>query len=142
MSANATATARIADRVKSVPDAERGHRLRLRALYVLGLPPTSPSLSMASITTSCQPSIVLFRQSITSCGRLGLGKSREVKDDIPLEPVACEESAPQLSFVRRLSLGRHPKKYSPRKPSVQIRIIAVLCRTMPDWGYVLGRKTG
>ena len=36
MSANATATARIADRVKSVPDAERGHRLRLRALYVLG----------------------------------------------------------------------------------------------------------
>src|SRR5271165_4073708 len=35
MSANATATARIADRVKSVPDAERRHRLRLRALYVL-----------------------------------------------------------------------------------------------------------
>ena len=35
MSANATATARIADRVKAVPDAERGHRLRLRALYVL-----------------------------------------------------------------------------------------------------------
>jgi hypothetical protein len=35
MSANATATARIADRAKAVPDAERGHRLRLRALYVL-----------------------------------------------------------------------------------------------------------
>jgi len=35
MSANATATARIADRVKSVPDAERRHRLHLRALYVL-----------------------------------------------------------------------------------------------------------
>ena len=35
MSANATATARIADRVKSVPDAEKRHRLRLRALYVL-----------------------------------------------------------------------------------------------------------
>ncbi len=35
MSANATATAGIADRVKSVTDAEKGHRLRLRALYVL-----------------------------------------------------------------------------------------------------------
>jgi hypothetical protein len=35
MSANATATAGIAGRVKSLPDAERGHRLRLRALYVL-----------------------------------------------------------------------------------------------------------
>jgi hypothetical protein len=35
MSANATVTARIADRAKSVPDAERSHRLRLRALYVL-----------------------------------------------------------------------------------------------------------
>ena len=35
MSANATAAARITDRVKVVPDAERGHRLRLRALYVL-----------------------------------------------------------------------------------------------------------
>ncbi|MGC2476972.1 MAG: hypothetical protein WA485_21735 [Candidatus Sulfotelmatobacter sp.] len=35
MSANATAAARIADRVKSVPDAEKRHRLRLRALYIL-----------------------------------------------------------------------------------------------------------
>jgi hypothetical protein len=35
MSANVTATARIADRVKAVPDTERAHRLRLRALYVL-----------------------------------------------------------------------------------------------------------
>lgn len=35
MSANATATARVVSGTKSVPDAERGHRLRLRALYVL-----------------------------------------------------------------------------------------------------------
>lgn len=32
---SATATARIADNVKPVPDAERGHRLRLYALYAL-----------------------------------------------------------------------------------------------------------
>ena len=37
MSANATATARIADGVKAVPDAERGHRVRLYALYVLAI---------------------------------------------------------------------------------------------------------
>lgn len=37
MSANATATARIADRTKPVVDTERGHRLRLRALYVLAM---------------------------------------------------------------------------------------------------------
>ena len=37
MSANATATARIADRAKTVPDAERGHRVRLYALYVLAI---------------------------------------------------------------------------------------------------------
>ncbi len=37
MSANATATARIADRAKAVPDAERGHRVRLYALYVLAI---------------------------------------------------------------------------------------------------------
>lgn len=37
MSANATAAARIADRAKSVPDAERGHRVRLYALYVLAV---------------------------------------------------------------------------------------------------------
>jgi hypothetical protein len=36
MSANATATARIADRAKPV-DSERRHRLRLRALYVLAI---------------------------------------------------------------------------------------------------------
>jgi hypothetical protein len=35
MSTNSTAAARITDRVKVVPDAERGHRLRLRALYIL-----------------------------------------------------------------------------------------------------------
>jgi hypothetical protein len=35
MSANATATARIADRAKSVSDVERRHRVRLYALYVL-----------------------------------------------------------------------------------------------------------
>src|SRR5947208_3736946 len=35
MSANATATARIADRAKAVPDADRGHRIRLYSLYVL-----------------------------------------------------------------------------------------------------------
>lgn len=35
MSANATATARVVSGTKSVPDPERGHRLRLRALYVL-----------------------------------------------------------------------------------------------------------
>lgn len=35
MSTNATAAARITDRVKVVPDAERGRRLRLRALYIL-----------------------------------------------------------------------------------------------------------
>jgi hypothetical protein len=37
MSANATATARIADRAKTVPDADRGHRRRLYALYVLAI---------------------------------------------------------------------------------------------------------
>lgn len=37
MSANATATARIADRARSVSDAERGHRLRLYSLYVLAI---------------------------------------------------------------------------------------------------------
>ena len=35
MSANAAATARIADRTRTVSDAERRHRLRLYALYVL-----------------------------------------------------------------------------------------------------------
>src|SRR5579872_4313253 len=35
MSANATATARIVGSAKAVPDTERGHKLRLRALYVL-----------------------------------------------------------------------------------------------------------
>src|SRR5437763_13662253 len=35
MSANATATARIGDRAKAVPDADRGHRIRLYFLYVL-----------------------------------------------------------------------------------------------------------
>src|SRR5579864_7986044 len=34
---SATATARIADRAGSVPDTERGHRFRLRALYVLAI---------------------------------------------------------------------------------------------------------
>lgn len=37
MSANATATARIADRAHSVPDADRGHRIRLYSLYVLAI---------------------------------------------------------------------------------------------------------
>lgn len=37
MSANATATARIADRTKPVVDSERGHRLRLRALYFVAI---------------------------------------------------------------------------------------------------------
>jgi hypothetical protein len=35
MSANATAAARVVGGTKSVPDTERGHRLRLRALYIL-----------------------------------------------------------------------------------------------------------
>jgi hypothetical protein len=35
MSANATATARIAEGVRTVPDAERGHRVRLYSLYFL-----------------------------------------------------------------------------------------------------------
>ena len=35
MSANATATARMVDTAKTAPDTERGHKLRLRALYVL-----------------------------------------------------------------------------------------------------------
>src|SRR5690349_17457701 len=34
---SATATARIADRTKTAVDTERGHRLRLRALYVLAI---------------------------------------------------------------------------------------------------------
>jgi hypothetical protein len=37
MSANATATARIADRSKPRPDAEQGHRLRLYGLYVIAI---------------------------------------------------------------------------------------------------------
>jgi hypothetical protein len=37
MSANATATARIADAAKTVPDAERGHRVRLYALYFVAI---------------------------------------------------------------------------------------------------------
>ena len=37
MSANATATARIADGANTVPDAERGHRVRLYALYVVAI---------------------------------------------------------------------------------------------------------
>lgn len=37
MSANATAAARIAERAKPVVDSERGHRLRLRGLYVLAI---------------------------------------------------------------------------------------------------------
>jgi hypothetical protein len=37
MSANATATARIMSGTNSVPDAERGHRLRLRLLYILAI---------------------------------------------------------------------------------------------------------
>lgn len=37
MSANATAATRIADGARSVPDAERGHRIRLYALYILAV---------------------------------------------------------------------------------------------------------
>ena len=37
MSANATATASIADRARTLPDTERGHRLRLYALYALAI---------------------------------------------------------------------------------------------------------
>lgn len=37
MSANATATARIAEKAKPVVDTERGHRLRLRVLYVIAI---------------------------------------------------------------------------------------------------------
>lgn len=37
MSANATATARIPDRATTVPDAERGHRVRLYTLYVVAI---------------------------------------------------------------------------------------------------------
>ena len=37
MSANATATAHIVDRAKTVPDAERRHRVRLYALYALAV---------------------------------------------------------------------------------------------------------
>ena len=37
MSANATAAARIVDRASALPDAERGHRVRLYALYVLAV---------------------------------------------------------------------------------------------------------
>jgi hypothetical protein len=37
MSANATATARIATGAKTLPDAERGHRVRLYALYALAI---------------------------------------------------------------------------------------------------------
>jgi hypothetical protein len=37
MNANATATARIVDRTQPSVDADRGHRLRLRALYVLAI---------------------------------------------------------------------------------------------------------
>jgi hypothetical protein len=37
MSANATATARIATGAKAMPDAERGHRVRLYALYALAI---------------------------------------------------------------------------------------------------------
>ncbi|HKH99202.1 MAG TPA: hypothetical protein VJ999_08845 [Candidatus Sulfotelmatobacter sp.] len=37
MSANATATVGIADRTNAAPDAERGHRVRLYALYVLAI---------------------------------------------------------------------------------------------------------
>ncbi len=35
MSANATATARVAENPKAIPDKERGHRIRLYSLYVL-----------------------------------------------------------------------------------------------------------
>ena len=37
MSANATATARITDRARSVPDSDRGHRIRLYSLYALAV---------------------------------------------------------------------------------------------------------
>jgi hypothetical protein len=37
MSANATAAARIVDGARTLPDAERGHRLRLYALYLLAI---------------------------------------------------------------------------------------------------------
>src|ERR1041385_3206994 len=37
MSANATATARIADRARPLQDTERGHRLRLYSLYVVAV---------------------------------------------------------------------------------------------------------
>jgi len=37
MSANATVTANIAGRANSVPDSERGHRIRLYSLYVLAI---------------------------------------------------------------------------------------------------------
>lgn len=37
MSANATVTARIADRARTAPDADRGHRIRLYSLYVLAI---------------------------------------------------------------------------------------------------------
>lgn len=37
MSANATATARLAERSKAVPDEDRGHRIRLYSLYVLAI---------------------------------------------------------------------------------------------------------
>src|SRR5437763_11545318 len=37
MSANATATARIPERSTTAADSERGHRLRVRALYVLAV---------------------------------------------------------------------------------------------------------
>lgn len=40
MSANATATARIAQSVRSVPDTERGHRVRLYGLYFLAFATT------------------------------------------------------------------------------------------------------
>lgn len=37
MSANATVTARVVESTKAMPDAERGHRLRLYALYALAI---------------------------------------------------------------------------------------------------------
>ena len=37
MSANATATARLVDRARAVPDSDRGHRIRLYSLYVLAI---------------------------------------------------------------------------------------------------------
>ena len=69
--ATATATARIADRAKAVPDADRGHRIRLYSLYVLASRPISPSLSTALTITNYRPSIVRFRPSITCCGPAG-----------------------------------------------------------------------